>query len=46
MGKYYETAREIYGQWGVDTEEALRRDGHDPPVHQLLALDDLTGLRI
>ena len=25
MSKHYETAREIYASWGVDTEEAIRK---------------------
>ena len=43
MGKYYETAREIYGQWGVDTEEALRRMDTIPLSINCWQLDDLTG---
>ena len=26
MSKHYETAREIYASWGVDTEEAIRKN--------------------
>lgn len=43
MGKHYETAREIYGQWGVDTEEALRQMDTIPLSINCWQLDDLTG---
>ena len=43
MGKHYETAREIYAQWGVDTEAALRRMDEIPVSINCWELDDLTG---
>lgn len=43
MGKYYEAARDIYRDWGVDTEEALRRMDEIPISINCWQLDDLTG---
>ena len=43
MGKHYEAAREIYAQWGVDTEEVLRRMDTIPVSINCWELDDLTG---
>ena len=44
MSKHYETAREIYAGWGVDTEAALRRMDEIPVSINCWQLDDLTGL--
>lgn len=44
MSKAYETAREIYARWGVDTEAALRRMDEIPISINCWQLDDLTGL--
>lgn len=44
MGKSYETARQIYADWGVDTEAALRRMDEIPISINCWQLDDLTGL--
>ena len=43
MGKHYETAREIYAAWGVDTEAVLRRMDEIPVSINCWQLDDLTG---
>ena len=43
MSKHYETAREIYASWGVDTEEAIRRMDEIPLSINCWQLDDLTG---
>ena len=43
MSKHYETAREIYAAWGVDTEEVLRRMDEIPVSINCWQLDDLTG---
>ena len=43
MGKFYETAREIYASWGVDTEAAMRRMDEIPVSINCWELDDLTG---
>lgn len=44
MSKHYETARQIYADWGVDTEAALRRMDEIPLSINCWQLDDLTGL--
>lgn len=44
MSKHYEAAREIYGDWGVDTEAVLRRMDEIPVSINCWQLDDLTGL--
>ena len=44
MNKHYETARQIYADWGVDTEAALRRMDEIPLSINCWQLDDLTGL--
>lgn len=44
MSKHYETARQIYADWGVDTEAALRRMDEIPLSVNCWQLDDLTGL--
>lgn len=44
MSKHYETARQIYGDWGVDTEAVLRRMDEIPLSINCWQLDDLTGL--
>ena len=44
MSKHYEAAREIYADWGVDTEAALRRMDEIPVSINCWQLDDLTGL--
>lgn len=43
MSKHYETAREIYASWGVDTEEAIRKMDEIPVSINCWQLDDLTG---
>ena len=43
MNNRYTTAREIYADWGVDTEEALRRMDEIPISLNCWQLDDLTG---
>lgn len=40
---HYETAREIYAQWGVDTEAALKKMDEIPVSINCWQLDDLTG---
>lgn len=44
MSKHYEAAREIYADWGVDTEAVLRRMDEIPVSINCWQLDDLTGL--
>lgn len=44
MSKHYEAAREIYADWGVDTEAVLRRMDELPVSINCWQLDDLTGL--
>ena len=44
MSSHYETAREIYAAWGVDTEAVLRRMDEIPISINCWQLDDLTGL--
>lgn len=44
MSKHYEVAREIYADWGVDTEAVLRRMDEIPVSINCWQLDDLTGL--
>lgn len=44
MSKYYETARAVYADWGVDTEAVLRRMDEIPLSINCWQLDDLTGL--
>ena len=43
MNNHYRTAQEIYADWGVDTEEALRRMDEIPISINCWQLDDLTG---
>ena len=43
MANQYETARDIYTAWGVDTEEALRKMDTIPVSINCWQLDDLTG---
>lgn len=44
MSKYYEAARAVYADWGVDTEAVLRRMDEIPLSINCWQLDDLTGL--
>ena len=45
MSNRYDTAREIYAEWGVDTEEVLHRMDEIPVSINCWQLDDLTGLQ-
>lgn len=44
MSNHYETAREIYAQYGVDTEAVLAKMDEIPISINCWQLDDLTGL--
>lgn len=44
MNKYYVEARDIYAEWGVDTEDVLRCMEEIPVSINCWQLDDLTGL--
>lgn len=43
MGKFYETAKQIYASWGVDTEEVLKKMDEIPVSINCWQIDDLTG---
>lgn len=43
MGKFYETAKQIYASWDVDTEEVLKKMDEIPVSINCWQIDDLTG---
>lgn len=43
MGKFYETAKQIFASWGVDTEAVLKQMDEIPVSINCWQLDDLTG---
>lgn len=43
MGKFYETAKQIYASWGVDTEAVLKKMDEIPVSINCWQIDDLTG---
>ena len=46
IAKNYEIAKEIYAEYGVDTDKAIEIARRTPISINCWQLDDLTGLRI